>query len=131
MDNTLSCLLPPFLLNGVKTHSTGTERFLSPGGELGGAGISSVQGCRWEPVGSGGAGSARAVPAAGLCWGTATPPSSSRVPASGSAVCVPPPSRITSSEKYQTSVAKKRVLTYFGHLFIFRLLLSVSVKKLL
>lgn len=46
-------------------------------------------------------------------------------------VCVPPPSRLTSSEKYQTSVAKKRVLTYFGHLFIFKLLLSVSVKKLL
>lgn len=45
------------------------------------------------------------------------------------AACVPPPSRLTSSEKYQTSVAKKRALTYFGHLFIFKLLLSVSVKK--
>lgn len=60
--------------------------------------------------------------------GAATPPSSA-VPLALQSV--PPPSRITSSEKYQTSVAKKRVLTYFGHLFIFKLLLSVSVKKLL
>lgn len=51
--------------------------------------------------------------------------------ASVPAASVLPLSRLTSSEKYQTSVAKKRVLTYFGHLFIFKLLLSVSVKKLL
>lgn len=51
--------------------------------------------------------------------------------ASVPAACVPLPSRLTSSEKYQTLVAKKRVLTYFGHLFICKLLLSVSVKKLL
>lgn len=51
--------------------------------------------------------------------------------ASVPAACVPLPSRLTSSEKYQTLVAKERVLTYFGHLFICKLLLSVSVKKLL
>lgn len=66
-------------------------------------------------------GSAWAVLTAGPCLASASVP----------AVCVPPLARITSSEKYQTSVAKKRVLTYFGHLFIFKLLLSVSVKKLL
>jgi len=69
--------------------------------------------------------------ATGLCLGLAPseglPVGSAAVPAAR----VPPPSWLTSSEKYQTSVAKKRVLTYFGHLFIFKLLLSVSVKKLL
>lgn len=116
------------LLDGVETVDT--EHLLIPGG-----GVRSD----WEQLQSEvvaqscGHWWCLAVLTAGCAGALQLPLSSEPCLASASvpAVRVPPPSRITSSEKYQTSVAKKRVLTYFGHLFIFKLLLSVSVKKLL
>lgn len=102
------CLMRPKLPQWTWSISSLLER--------GWVGSSCIQGCRCCHRGGG-------------HWWCCDPSELSR--ASDPAECVPPPSRITSSEKYQTSVAKKRVLTYFGHLFIFKLLLSVSVKKLL